>query len=313
MIVLAGIDEAGLGPTLGPLATGCAALLAPDGWRPDSPWEELSDACCREWRKGETRPGVADSKVLYRVGGVAALELTVGAFSFPVNGMSSPELDCSGLDGDSAAHPCYSRSLEPFPLHCDAADIASAARALEDALSKKGARAAHLAAKLLYEPVLNRRFDSGLNKNEALLMETGRHLTNLWEKFPDMPILAVVDKQGGRNNYLPFLTALFPGVWPQEMEAGAGRSVYRLRRDGGTMEIRFQAKADRDSFATALASLAAKYARERAMAELNAWFRERLPDVRDTAGYPEDAKRWLKEVRGAGADGLRIELLERKR
>lgn len=312
MIILAGIDEAGLGPTLGPLVTACAALRAPKCWKPDSPWEELSGACCREWRRGEGRAGVADSKVLYRQGGVSALELTVGAFSLHANGTPLPALDCSGPDGGGATHPCYSRSLEPFPHHCDADGLACAAEALALALTGAGAGAAHLAAAALYEPALNRRFDSGLNKNEALLMETGRHLAALSEKFPDTPILAVVDKQGGRNDYLHFLVALFPGVWPQEVEAGAERSVYRLRRPGAMMEIRFQAKADRDSFATALASLAAKYVRERAMAELNAWFRERIPGLTDTAGYPQDAKRWLGEVRGRGGE-LFLELVERKR
>lgn len=313
MIVLAGIDEAGLGPTLGPLATACAALLAPASWRPDSPWVELSSAFCREWRKRETRAGVSDSKVLYRRGGMAALELTVGAFSLLAGGCACPTVDFPGVDDDSLApHPCYSRSLAPFPAHNEAERIALAAQSARLALKEAGAGAAHLGVSLLFEPALNRRFAEGMNKNEALLAETGRHLVRLSTLFPEQPILAVVDKQGGRNDYLPFLTRLFPGVWPEEVSAGAETSVYRLHRKNAPMEIRFQAKADRDSFATALASMAAKYARERAMTELNAWFRERLPGLKDTAGYPQDAARWLAAVRGSGVDRL-VELLVRLR
>lgn len=312
MIILAGIDEAGLGPTLGPLVTASAALEVPEEWRPGTPWERLESAFCREWRKGETRAGVADSKVLYRTGGLGALELTVGAFARLAGSASIP---ASGGNGRTKRHPCYSGRLEPFPAYTEADGMLAARGAIDAALTAAGARAVHLEAAPLFEPELNRRFESGLNKNEALLMETGRHLAALAEKFPGRRILVVVDKQGGRNDYLPFLTALFPGVWPREVVASARSSHYLLLRPGGTMEIYFDAKADRNSFATALASLAAKYVRERAMAELNAWFGERLPGLKATAGYPQDAERWLGEVR-AGAGGAaewELELLVRTR
>lgn len=310
MIVLAGVDEAGLGPTLGPLATAAAALFVPDAWEPGTPWDGLSGAFCRDWRRRETRTGVADSKILYRTGGLAALELTVGAFSLVANGRALPEVDCGGASG-IRLHRCYSGGLEPFPVGNEAGAFDPAAMSMRLALEKAGAGAAHLAANALYEPLFNHRCDQELNKNQILLIETGRHITALSEKFPDHRIRAVVDKQGGRNEYLPFLTALFPGTWIDTLEEGAERSAYRLRRPGGAMEIAFQAKADRTSFATALASLLAKYVRERAMMELNAWFGRLLPEVRPTAGYPQDARRWLEEVKGCGEAGL--ELLVRKK
>ena len=308
MMILAGVDEAGLGPTLGPLATAAAALSVPVSWDPDTPWDGLSAAFCREWGKKERRAGVADSKILYRCGGMAALELTVGAFSFLVNGSYVPPGICDG-----AEHACYDGFLDAFPLHCESAVVDASAAAMRKALDGAGAGAVHYETALLFEPELNRRYDSGLNKNEALLMETGRHLAALSEKFPDSAILAVVDKQGGRNDYLPFLVALFPGVWPETLETGAECSRYRMRRPGGVMEIRFQAKADRTSFATALASLAAKYMRERAMAGFNAWFGKRFPGVRATAGYPQDAARWLAEIRAGGSRATGLETLIRKR
>lgn len=310
MIVLAGIDEAGLGPTLGPLTTAAAALFAPDAWEPETPWDALSGAFCREWRRGETRAGVADSKVLYRAGGLAALELTAGAFSLLASGRARPALEC----GEAAAappHPCYSGGLEPFPILNDEAVVEAAAEAMRRDMEKAGAGAAHFAAGALFEPAFNRSCESGLNKNQILLRETGRHLAALAGKFPDRRVRAVVDKQGGRNEYLPFLAGLFPGAWIDTLEEGAERSRYRLRRPGGAMEIAFQAKADRTSFATALASLLAKYARERAMRELNAWFGRLLPEVGPTAGYPQDARRWLGEV--GGRREARLDLLIRRK
>ncbi len=145
-------------------------------------------------------------------------------------------------------------------------------------------------------------------------METGARLSSLAEAFPEETVLAVVDKHGGRNEYLPILTALFPGVWLETVTAGAEQSVYRVRRERGVMEIRFAAKGDRNSFATALASMAAKYVRERGMAELNQWFARRAPDLRETVGYPVDAKRWRGELtRKMQPDAAMLERIWRER
>lgn len=310
-MILAGIDEAGLGPTLGPLVTACAALEVPDDWRPESPWERLADACSERFSARDKRPAVADSKVLHRAGGLAALELTVGAFSLLAGPGGAPELAFPD-DDDGGSHPCYSRTLAPFPAVNAPEDVRRAAEALSRCLERAGAKFLRLRALALHEPVMNRRFDRGLNKNQVLLRETGAHIRSLAAAHAGSPLLLVVDKQGGRDSYLPFLTDLFPGAWIDVLEECRACSRYRLRRTGGDAEIRFQARADSVSFPTALASLAAKHARERAMAELNAWFGGRLPSLRPTAGYPADAGRWLADTERDAAE-LRVGLVVRKR
>lgn len=311
-MILAGVDEAGLGPTLGPLTTAAAALAVPDGWRPDSPWDKLDGAFCREWKKGETRAAVADSKILYKSGGLAGFERTLGAFSSLLDD-TNRTLSVTVADQDEAAlHPCYSCGVERFPVNCDPQAIATLSDAMRRVFAQQGARAAYLRVAALYEPLLNRRFERGLNKNAALLVETGRHLAALGRRFAEEYVWVVVDKQGGRNAYLPFLTEVFPGAWIDELEVGGECSRYRVRRAEGVMDIEFRAKGDRVSFATALASLAAKYVRERAMAELNAWYRARYDGLKDTAGYPLDARRWLADVRGLGGDE-HLELIIRQR
>ncbi len=310
-MILAGIDEAGLGPTLGPLATASAALETPAGREADSPWKMLDEIFCNEWKKGETRLAVADSKVLHRTGGLAAFEATLGAFSLLAHGSMTPRIAVADADA-APAHPCYTMAINPFPAYCRAEIIQDAAERARGVFAASGVRAVHLEAALLYEPRLNRRFDAGLNKNAALLVETGRRLAALAECFADRGLSVVVDKQGGRNDYLPFLTTLFPGAWVEELAAGGDCSRYRVGHEKGAVAVEFRAKGDRTSFATALASLAAKYARERAMAALNAWFCEKFPGLKKTAGYPQDAKRWLADVKKRGGDDS-VELLIRKR
>lgn len=167
---------------------------------------------------------------------------------------------------------------------------------------------------ILHPAEMNRLYDSGLNKNEVLLLETGTHLAALADRFAGSGLVAVVDKQGGRNDYRPFLTRLFPGAWIETSAQGAEESAYTLRLEKGAVRVSFRPKADRLSFTTALASMAAKYVRERAMAELNDWFSTRIPGLRPTAGYPVDARRWLAEAAEfIDAEGLDWRKIKRER
>ncbi len=309
-MILAGVDEAGLGPRIGPLTTASSAFVVPDDWEPDTPWSAFRDAVADAPGKKETRPAILDSKIAYAAGGMRSLELALGAMTWARD--RSFSFDCVFSEGVS--HPCYGRTLSPFPCHAEESALRLAGDALCSALVRENAKAAHMQARVLFEPVLNHRYDSGLNKNQALLMETGAHLSRLAECFPEERMLVVVDKQGGRNDYLPFLTGLFPGAWIDSLSVGADDSSYRMRRRGADVVFRFVPKGDRVSFPTALASLAAKYVRERCMAELNAWFCAEVEGLRPTAGYPVDANRWLDEVRAGGrAEELGIGLLVRSR
>ena len=59
--------------------------------------------------------------------------------------------------------------------------------------------------------------------------------------------------------------------------------------------MRFTAKVD--AFVpSAVASIAAKYLRELAMQAFNTYWCERLPDLKPTAGYPADARRFKREI-----------------
>jgi len=320
-MILLGIDEAGLGPTLGPLVSGLAAIRTPDGWTLETPWEALSEAVTAKWKKDDPRIAVGDSKKIYPVGGLAALEKTTLAVlgqirpSFPD---SRDEL-LRGLDAeewipDLAAVPWH-RNEWTVPGHTDAA---AAARLLTESLAGAGAEIAALRVRIAMPARLNQTFDSGLNKDEALLAETGAHLAWAAAAFPGEEIVAVVDRQGGRAKYGAWLSGLFPDAWIETVAEGAKESSYRWRTapntGKGTVSVTFAVGADGKSFAVALASLAAKYVRERCMADLNDWFTARIGGLRRTAGYPGDAPRFLREVEGVVAgEGIRRDALVRKR
>lgn len=318
-MILAGIDEAGLGPSLGPLVTVSAALEAPDGWSAPTPWAELAEAVAEKPSRRDPRLAVADSKLVHAAGGIAMLELTVAAFSSLLEAKDGSCLAARvgtrhGPDGTVAACPWHGEGIVPFPLHNPVGAVAAASAALARCLAPSRADMAALEARLLHPAEMNGLFASGLNKNAVLLGETGWHLKTLVDRFGGSGLAVHIDKQGGRNDYLPFLTNLFPGVWIETRSVGARESSYRLRCGGGEAMLYFTAKADRDSFATALASMTAKYLRERAMADLNAWFAARVPGLAPTAGYPQDAKRWLADTADfAARERIAVDTLIRRK
>ena len=77
------------------------------------------------------------------------------------------------------------------------------------------------------------------------------------------------------------------------------RSHYRLGLDAGPIDLGFVMKGDRLDPRISWGSILAKYLRELVLHAFNAHFCERVPGLRPTAGYPEDAKRFIAEVRAA--------------
>ena len=71
-----------------------------------------------------------------------------------------------------------------------------------------------------------------------------------------------------------------------------------MRHRRPAIEFRFQPKGERH-LPTALASMTAKYLRELAMRPFNAFWQRHVPELRPTAGYNSDAKRFIAEIAAA--------------
>jgi ribonuclease HII len=73
-------------------------------------------------------------------------------------------------------------------------------------------------------------------------------------------------------------------------------SRYRLRFGESLATITFASKSDEHHFPVALASMIAKYTRELQMIRLNRYFAGMMPELKPTAGYVTDGRRFLKEI-----------------
>jgi hypothetical protein len=249
-------------------------------------------------RRPRPGDGIADSKEIYSRGGRAALARVLS----PYLGLERPVslkdlLERLSVRGDPRGK---------YPWYGDVRDPEAG-----------GGDPPPTFRRLYVNPVCERDFNDGCarwgDKATLLFEETMRVVRRALADHPG-DATVVCDKHGGRNRYAGLLLAeLQPSSILVERESAAC-SAYRLSLGERTVSIRFEPAADATDRAAALASMAAKYTRELFMEGLNGFFATRIPGLKPTAGYYEDGRRFLEEVRGVLRDlGCPEESLARAR
>jgi hypothetical protein len=145
------------------------------------------------------------------------------------------------------------------------------------------------------------RFNAGLatagSKAKVHFDTFARLLGGLWSQAGDGVATQVCsDKHGGRHFYYEPLVNAFPDVWIDRGPEGPALSLYTLRAAGRRLELRLEPRADAADGLVALASIVSKTVRERWMDQFNAYWAARIPGLRPTAGYPEDARRFRQAI-----------------
>ncbi len=296
-LVVAGIDEAGYGPLLGPLAVGLAAFRAREGGDAAG----VEDSLRRALGRGRDRIRVGDSKEIHRPAeGPRAIEEGVLAFLVARDGAAPADgeslLAALGALPPPADHPWYGGLPRMrVPLAADPALVARRGRSLRAALHRAGLEVVALEVRLLPEGRYNDAVAREGTKSAALFRETAALLGRALAAAAGGRAEVLCDRQGARASYGPLLQRDFPEHLVRVLAERPGASAYAV----GEGRVRFEEKADGASLAVGLASMAAKYAREVHMAALNAWFAARAPGVRPTAGYWTDGLRFLRDTEEA--------------
>jgi len=319
MAFLAGVDEAGYGPFVGPFTVGFSLFRVQ---KPEQNlWDVLSTSTApKPERKDLRRLWLNDSKKVHQgPHGRKRLGRTVAAF----RELGQP--DDFSLDrwvteapaGDARMlhqAPWFQKlegDLVPEITHDRARlDAASVRRDLEShgcALNGFGARAVPAGE---WNQLLEKTGGKG-HANFAVTMQIVRQIMSL---TGDAPLRIELDRQGGRQRYSePLRRALAPRMVKIHGEAPSG-STYSLEFENREVQIRFSEGADGKHLPVALGSLAAKQTRERLMDLFNAWWAQKLPELKPTKGYGVDGKRWLAEVMpGLEKVGIPASLLKRDR
>lgn len=301
MPLIVGIDEAGYGPTLGPL------LVAATHWRVEPRradaclWKLLRDSVRRAGEAGDARLPVDDSKQVFdRKNGVSSLERTVLAFARTAGmptGSLIELLGALGFDAARADAPWYRELDRPLPLDRARSRFAAAAGGLAATMRSAGVACTGLRAQVVTESFFNERLARTRNKAAVLIEQILRLIDDAGRQAGDTDMIVQVDRLGGRDDYRGLLADAFPDRHVHVIEVSDARSRYRLASQRTDWHIEFTVNGDASHLPIALASMTAKYVREAIMQRFNAYWRGLLPSLAPTAGYYADAQRFLEHIR----------------
>lgn len=334
-LVRAGFDEAGLGPTLGPLVVAGFATAGTRGkdW---GPCDDLRGALSKSVGEPGCRDGrieVGDSKKIH-VGTrkLARIERTALATVAWMHGrvprdvaelfelVATPSFE---VDGDRRA-PWWSTLDERLPIECERDDIEQLAESLSSCARKAKIRPLWYRADVISAARINREIAIEHRREgtkNTWATHTVLRLAKLATDQLDAPQLAIwCDKAGGRSAYAEPLRRAFPelsaasavdmplfgspAIVLERLGEESERSSYRMSSAVRRIELGFVMGGDSCDPRISWASILAKYLRELIMRSLNRYFAAKVPELRPTAGYPEDARRFIADVEAAlGPDG----------
>lgn len=321
-LIYAGIDEAGYGPRLGPLCVGLSVFRVRD-WAIGDPapdlWALLWRAVTNQrGRDARGRIAIADSKALKLANGGATrhpltyLERGVLSMLGAIGGEIAASDDAlfgalgvrlggamgerpGALRGGGGSYPWYEHARTELPLGSGVESLRLDVSMLRGALSEAGVEVLELRCACVCEREFNDALRAG-GKGGVVLDRVERHIAHAdaIARARGEPLRVVCDRLGGRLRCEGAVSgALSADV--RVLEESERCSRYEV---GDRAGVQFLPGGESRHLPIALASMIAKFVRELAMIRFNRYWASRRPGVRATAGYWQDANRWLDEMRG---------------
>ena len=303
MPIIAGIDEAGYGPRIGPLVLTTVVMELPAGCGHETDiWHLLKEAISDTIRKRGNRIVVNDSKKTFsQKSGLRILEETVLSFIWSKRGRVTRFSDLLRLlsnhdDDVFDKYPWYKGKDITLPVASNVPSILQFADLITKSIRLQNINLHAFKSIFLCVHEINREIRCDRNKALLLFNNSLQHLKEIFHCFGEQEPQVLIDKHGGRNYYHQLLTKGFTGYTVNTISEGRCLSAYTILGEQKKMNVSFIEGADTKYFPTALASMFSKYIRELFIKLFNTFWQEKVKDIRPTAGYPEDAKRFLSEI-----------------
>lgn len=302
MAILVGIDEAGYGPILGPLTVSSVAIQLPDSHLKSDMWQTLIKTVSKQKKNLAGRLLIADSKKAFtRSSGPIHLSRAVLASlsilnTAPTDAFQLLQSLCPDCVVRLADYPWH-KDLHKIPLHASPDDIKVASSALKKTMAENNMHLLSLQSRCLDVERYNHLVGNVKNKSTVLFTAICQLIQNIFtDAHPDQNLQIIVDRQGGRIAYAPPLLKMFPEMSLAIIKQDEKLSSYEMTDGKKTMRLHFTTKADDRFLPVALASMTSKYIRELMMDSINRYFIEQCPDLKPTAGYWTDGKRFISDL-----------------
>ncbi len=295
MARLIGMDEAGLGPNLGPFVVVVTVWDVPSSPRQFDFWQAFNEVLTNHPKPNETRLHIADSKQIFQPHrGLVTLERGVLS-ALRLMGFEPDSFEelrrqlsfDSSTSAADAANLAYDESHLPLPSGQHDFSIVDAWR---QCCERQGIRLQTIKAAIIEPRRFNQLLDEYDNKSLVVSRVAFQLLRSVWSP-DDTETFIVGDKHGGRNRYDELLAEVLDGEMIFRLEEGAERSDYRVAKT----VLRFQPRAEEHG-PVALASMMAKYVRELAMTQFNRFWAKQVDGLKPTQGYPVDARRFREQI-----------------
>jgi hypothetical protein len=305
LAIVAGIDEAGFGPVLGPLVVSTAAFELPESGADGSLWELLAPAVTKTVSKRRPSVAIGDSKELYggQRGEAGVANLERGVLAMLRSAGHDPKtlrelLRIVAPDSERfiGRYPWYAGADLPLPHADSPVSLSLLGNAMAVAMAKAGVSLRLLRCQVLFEGEYNRIVAATRNKSTTLFDTTCLLLAELWRRFAGPGLRIHADHQGGRVNYLTGLQRVFEDCQFKVLEQTQDLSAYRMTEGPRGAEIRFAVRSEDAHLPVALASMVSKYVRELLMVLFNRFWAAQVPGVAPTAGYYVDGRRFYSEI-----------------
>lgn len=286
-----GIDEAGLGPNLGPFVVTATVWQLPEGGQPDDLPELLSEAVTADHKCDDGRLILADSKQLFQPHqGLHRLEASVlslcRAIPYDISSLKSLSRHLEQREPTWLTEPWWQACDQLLPV--DADPVVTALQA------ERFAQAPVQLLGIFSRVVPPAEFNQLLETRNKAELTTGCHLellAHVCQCFAGSRFSIFSDKHGGRNRYAAALSMYFDGAWIETITEGPDCSEYRWQN----VMIRFEPRAEKH-LPVAAASMVSKYLREVHMDRFNRYWQQHIPGLKPTQGYPVDARRFQEQI-----------------